>query len=179
MTRKANYYSKIRESHMLALTIIILGSFFLIPLKAIAASEKVNFSGEWTFNKAKSNTAIHQVIFLGAFKLLQKGNELTIERLSMNRDGQEMKSTEKYTLDGKECENTTRNRTRKSIVTWSEDGNSITISSKMVFDRNGQTMEIKIIEIWKLEDGGKSLSIESSHSTPMGERKATLIYDKQ
>lgn len=178
MTRKANYYSKIGEGHLQVLTIILLGSFFLIPLKAIAASEKVNFSGEWTFNKAKSNLGEGRFRTSLKLTILQKGNELTIERLSMNRDGQEMKSTEKYTLDGKECENTTRNRTRKSIVTWSEDGNSITISSKMVFDRNGQTMEIKIVETWKLEDGGKSMSIESSHLTPMGERKATLIYDK-
>jgi len=48
----------------------------------------------------------------------------------------------------------------------------------MVFDRDGETMEMKSVEQWKLSDGGKILSIDSSSSTPRGERKATMVYDK-
>ncbi|GAI54435.1 unnamed protein product, partial [marine sediment metagenome] len=108
----------------------------------------------------------------------QEGNNLTIERLRTGRDGQEMKSTEKMTLDGKESENTAGRGTRKLAVTWSDDGKTLTIKSTMAFERDGETMEMKSTELWKLTDGGKILSIESSFSTQMGERKATFVYDK-
>ena len=164
---------------MQVLTIAFLVSFFLVPMNSYAQSGKVNFSGEWSFNESKSNMGEGRFQTSLKLTIKQEGNNLTIERLQTGRDGQEMKLTQKLTLDGKESENTTRRGTRKSAVTWSDDGKSLTIKSKMVFDRGGEIMEMKSIEQWKMTDGGKILSIESSSSTPRGERKATMVYDKK
>lgn len=179
MKQKQSLYPNFLKNPVKVLTITFLVSFFLIPMGSYAQDGKVNFSGEWSFNESKSNMGEGR--FRGASSKLtikQEGNDLTIERLRTGRDGQEMKSTQKLTLDGKESENTTGMGTRKSAATWSDDGKTLTIKSTMVFDRGGETMEIKSIELWKLTDGGKNLSIESASSTPMGERKATLVYDK-
>ena len=178
MKQKQSAYPDFLRNSVQLLTIAFLVSFFLIPMGSYAQSGKVNFSGEWSFNESKSN--IGEGRFQTSLKLIinQEGNNLTIERLQTGRDGQEMKITQKLTLDGKESKNTTRRGTRKSVVTWSDDGKALTIKSTMVFDRGGETFEMKSIELWKLTDGGKILSIESSSSTPMGERKATLVYDK-
>ena len=179
MKQKQRSYPKRWRNPIQVLTIAFLVSFFLISMGSYAQGGKVNFSGEWSFNESKSNMGEGR--FRGASSKLtikQEGNNLTIERLRRGREGQEMKSTEKLTLDGKESENTAGRGTRKSAATWSDDGKTLTIKSTMVFDRGGETMEMKSIELWKLTDGGKILSIESSSSTPMGERKATLVYDK-
>ena len=94
-------------------------------------------------------------------------------------DGQEMKMTGKYTLDGKECENSGfMDSKTKSTVKWSADKKSITIASSTIFNMNGDSMEMKGTEIWKLE-GDKTLKIETTNSMPDGEMKTSLVYDKK
>ena len=178
MKQKQSLYPNFLRNSVQVFTIAFLVSFFLVPMSSYAQSGKVNFSGEWSFNEAKSN--IGEGRFMASLKLTvkQDGNNLTIERLRTGRDGQERKSTQELTLDGKESEYNAGRGTRKSTVTWSDDGLALTIKSTMVFDRNGETMEMKSVEQWKLSDGGKILSIDSSSSTPRGERKATMVYDK-
>lgn len=162
----------------------ILYLLFLVvlitPSEVFAQNGKVDFSGEWIINETKSNLGD----FGGrgasqALAITHSGIHLTIERTGIGRDGQETINVEKLTLDGKQCENTTNNRTRKSTATWSDDGKALTINSVMAFNRQGQTMEMKSKEVWTLKDGGKTLTIDSSSSTPRGERKTALVYDKK
>ena len=54
--------------------------------------------------------------------------------------------SEKYTLDGKESVNPIFNTTKKSTATWSADKKSLTVSSVMVFEMNGERMRIKLLK---------------------------------
>jgi len=176
MKQKQSAYPNFWRNPVRVLTIAVLVSFS-VNINLFAQKGKVDFSGEWSFNESKSNMGEGR--FQTSLMLIkQEGNNLTIERLQKGRDGQEMKVTQKLTLDGKESKYTAGRGTRKSTVTWSDDGMALTVKSTMVFDRNGETMEMKSVEQWKLSEGGKILSIESSSSTPRGERKATMVYDK-
>ena len=87
--------------------------------------------------------------------------------------------TDELTLDGKEVENKTENRTTKTTAVWSDDGGSLTIKSDMVMSRQGQTFEMKSVEIWQLSEDGKTLTIQSNSSSSRGDRSATLVYDKK
>ena len=49
----------------------------------------------------------------------------------------------------------------------------------MVFERDGEQMEIKIVEKYQLAEADKNLSIESLVTSSRGERKAKLVYDKK
>jgi len=144
---------------------LFLGAFLLFSSATFA--QKVNFSGTWTFNEDKSELGEGR-FRRAATKLTikQEGNNMSIERVSQRRDG-------------KECENPAFNTTRKSTVTWSEDGKSLTIASTMVFEREGQETEMKSSEILTLTDNGKSLSISSTSMSPRGEMKRTYVYDKE
>ncbi|MCD6565436.1 MAG: hypothetical protein J7K53_05790 [Bacteroidales bacterium] len=178
MKQKQSLYPNFLRNSVQLFTIAFLVSF-LVNMNSFAQEGKVDFSGEWFFNESKSDMGEGR--FQTSLKLTvkQEGNNLTIERLQTGRDGQEMKITQKLTLDGKESKNTARRGTRKSTATWSDNGKTLTIKSTMAFDRGGETMEMKSVDQWKLSGGGKILSIESSSSTPRGERKATMVYDKK
>ncbi len=154
--------------------------FLMIAYNTFAGDEKSNFSGEWALNNEKSDLGEGRFRRAAAkLTIQQEGNNLSIERLSRRQSGEEFVTTEKLTLDGKECENTTfGDRVRKSIANWSEDGKVLTITSTMVFEREGEQMGIKTIEIWKLTEEGNSLSINYTSSSPRGERKQMLVYDK-
>jgi len=150
----------------------------LILISSFAGFAQSNFSGTWALNESKSNLGEGPRMGGGNMVVTQSGNNLSVERTMQGPDG-ETKMTDKYTLDGKVSENPMFNSSRKSTVTWSADKSSITIASTMVFDMGGETMETKTSETWKLADGGKGLTVESSFSTPNGDMKSISYYDKK
>jgi hypothetical protein len=160
--------------------LILVGLFMLFCVQVSAQNGTVNFSGNWALNESKSKLGD------GPFKMAastlsvkQDGNYLSIDRTMIGPDGQEMKMTGKYTLDGKVCENSgMMDMKTKSTVIWSVDKKSITIASVTIFNMNGDNMEMKSSEIWKLE-GDKTLKIEATNDTPEGEMKTSLVYDRK
>jgi len=66
----------------------------------------------------------------------------------------------------------------KSTATWSADGKSLTITTKMAFERDGQSMEFTTTEVWTLNSPA-SLTIVSKRNTPNGEVTTKMAYDKK
>jgi len=151
----------------------------LIPTASFGQGA-ANFSGSWTFNESKSNLGegggrmVSQTL-----AIVQDAATFSLERAFTGQDGTERKMSEKYTLDGKESVNPVFNTTKKSTAAWSADKKSLTVSSVMVFEMNGEKNEIKTVEFYKLSDGDKALTIDSQSVSSMGERKTTLVYDKK
>lgn len=171
-------YLKLHRIAIPVYVFILLGASMLISSETIA--QKPNFSGTWGLNEDKSELG-ERGMRGAAVKLVitQEGNNMSMDKTTRRQSGEENTSAEKYTLDGKECENPSFNRPKKSTVNWSEDGKSLTIKSTTVFERDGQETEINTIEIFKLSADGKSLSIDYTSKSPRGERKNTFVYDKQ
>jgi hypothetical protein len=149
-------------------------------LSAATYAQSANFSGSWAYNESKSKLGE------GGFRMIsqkltitQNENSFTLERSFTGQDGTERKSNETYTLDGKESVNPVFNTSKKSIATWSADKKSLTVASVMVLEMNGDKMEIKTTEIYSLNDANKSLSLNSHSTSSMGDRTATLVYDKK
>jgi hypothetical protein len=158
---------------------LVIASFFILS-STVTFAQKANFAGSWNYIAEKS-TVPEGGFRLVASKITATQDELTLntEKVSKGRDGEDRITKDIITLDGKECENVVFGDVkRKSIATWSADGKSLTISSVMIFDRNGDKMEIKSSEVWKLSDDKSKLTLESSATTPNGEMKATLVYEK-
>lgn len=148
--------------------VLSLAAAFICSL----AMAQTDLSGSWKLNAEKSK----QGEFSFAPKelvLVQKDNNLSVESLS-SFQGQERKSTEKYTLDGKECVNAgMMNTERKSTATWSEDKTTLKIVSKMAFQDQTFTTQ----ETYKLNAG--TLVVESSMTMQDREMKETRVYDKK
>ncbi len=142
---------------------------------------QVNFSGSWAFNESKSNFGESQFRFAATSMVVtQDASTISVESTMPSRDGGEMKTSARYTLDGKVSENPMFNTTRKSTVAWSPDKTSMIIASTMSFEMNGETREMKSTDTWKLAEDGKVLMIESVRSgRDGGEMKTTVAYDKK
>jgi len=106
----------------------------------------------------------------GSFTVTQDAATLTQTRTG--QDGTE-RST-KYALDGKETVNTFGQGESKPTATWSADGKSLTIVTKMNFDGNERTTSA----VWSLVDAN-TLSIVSTRQGQNGEVKTTMIYNKK
>ena len=169
-----------KNKRLIYLSISLVITFNLL-ISAVSFSQgAANFSGSWAFNESKSNLGE------GGFRMISQKLTITqddksfkLDRSFTGQDGEERKTAETYTLDGKESVNPVFNTTKKSTAAWSADKKSLTVSSVMVFEMNGEKNEIKTVEVYKLADGDKTLSIDSQSTSSMGERKAIMVYDKK
>jgi hypothetical protein len=155
--------------------------FLAMQLSTVQAQTgKMNFTGTWAFNESKSTAAEGGFRFAPSMMVVtQDGNNLTVERTSVRPGGEDFKSTDKFTLDGKECVNPMFNSSRKSMVKWSEDGKVLAFSHTMTFERDGNSQEFKTSEIWKYNETDKTLTVETSFAGPDGEMKTANVYDKK
>ena len=139
-----------------------------------AASQTVNFSGSFKLNTSKSKLNQEFSMAPKEIIIIQNGNDLNVEKHSSFQD-QDFIIKDKFTLDGKECINPGWQETqKKSIAVWSDDKNSLKITSKFPMNDGG---EMVIIEIYKMD--GINMIIESSASSSFGDMSETIVYDKQ
>jgi hypothetical protein len=171
---------RLKKIHLFRLFSLTIMMAFVTPVISDAQAGKTNFSGTWTLNAEKSTPAQGRGQMMGGGNVIvkQEGNLLTVERTRNNQNGEATTITMKYTLDGKESVNTTPRGTSKAVATWSADGRTLTINSTRTIERDGSTMEMKSTEVWTLS-GDKVLTVQTTATTPNGERKSTLVYDKK
>ncbi len=141
--------------------------------------DRVNFSGEWKLNEGKSELGDFGSRFAArTIKVDQKQDSITISRTAPSFNGGDATTTETLSFDGKESETTVfGGAKKKSAAKWSDDGQTLTISSTIAFERNGQSSEFKSTETWTLTKEG-SLSLVTASSSPRGETTTKGIYDK-
>ena len=141
---------------------------------------QTNFSGSWAFNQSKSVLGEGPMMSPTSMTVTQTADIISTDAVQPSFDGSEMKMSNKYTLDGKESANTgMMNSSVKTKVTWSDDKKELRFANAIVFDMNGDKMEIKSNDAWRLSDDGKTLTVKSVSSSPMGDSNLTLVYDKK
>lgn len=148
--------------------------FAALLLSAAVAGQGLDFNGSWKLNSDKSKLNAEFSFAPKEVTITQAGNDLTIEKHSSFQD-QEFVTTDKLTLDSKECINPGFMDTqKKSTCTWSDDKASLKIISKMSIGDGG---DMTITEVYKM-DGG-NMVIESSASSSYGDLNETMVYDKK
>jgi len=170
-----------RTRHLLIVTLVLLVAGVLA-----AQDAKVDFSGTWTMNADKSDFGDGGGgrggrgggRMGGGSKMVVelKDNLLTMERFMTNRDGEEMSTVYKYTLDGKECDNSSEWRSEVAKATWSKDGKKLTIISTMTMSRGDREFTMDSESVWSMQ--GDNLVIESVRSTPRGDMESKMVYDR-
>lgn len=162
-------------------TMFVIGAAIFCLCTSATMLFVVNFSGDWKLNESKSEIGQFGRGAARAIKVVSSdANGIVIERTSTNRDGEAVVRKENLTFDGKEFETTGGfgNSKRKLKAKWSADGNAMIIDAVTIVDRDGQTMEIKQSETWKLSADGNTLTIESSSTFGDNTNTQKLVYEK-
>lgn len=148
--------------------ILVLSAIFF----ATVLFAQTDFSGTWALNTAKSKLG-ERSFAPKSVTIVQTKADMSIETRS-EFNGEERVRKSKYTLDGKECTNKGfRDMDIKSTAVWSPDNKSLTVTSKVSMDNGDMTMKA----VYKMD--GSNLVIESSSSSPMGDRSETQVFDKK
>ncbi len=149
--------------------------FFLAAIVvSVTVSAQVDLSGSWKLNSSKSKLGEQFSMAPKEIILVQKGNDLSVERHS-EWQGQEFTTNDKFTLDGKECVNPGMMDTqKKSTAVWAADKKSLKVISKIPMQDGG---EISITEVYKMD--GANMVIEMNSSSSFGDMAETQVYDKK
>lgn len=185
------------ERNVLSCLIILLAGviYFAVQAQQKNGAHRANFSGEWKLNKSKSELVgqFPLCIFGGdrmrskTMKIAEYKDFLTVDVASSSPDGALATRQEKLIFDGKEREATYVGSPRdKSTARWSDDGQTMIVNSARTMtdpvrpiNINGETADIKVTEVWKLINNGKSISVQVKSHSNSGENTMKLIYDKQ
>jgi hypothetical protein len=158
----------------------VLLAFTMIVCSFLSANaQRASFSGEWKLDASKSELGEFSSRVPLSIKASQKDDAITVTKTTPGFNGGEpMTTTVTLTYDGKVVESEGfGGAKRKSTAKWSDDGKTLTISSNMVLERDGQSFEIKSTENWTLTKDGW-LSIVTNSSTPRGEMTIKAVYTK-
>jgi hypothetical protein len=151
---------------------LIIFAALLFSTSAIA--QVPDLSGSWKLNSEKSKLNAEFSFAPKEIKITQAGNDFTVEKHSSFQD-QEFVTTDKLTLDGKECINTGFQDTqKKSTAIWSDDKTSLKIISKMSIGDGG---DMTTTEVYKMD--GSNIVLESLASSSFGDLNETIVYDKK
>ena len=142
--------------------------YWLLPILAISfnsfGQNPAEFSGKWIFNNGKSSS-----IYAGmasVMVLTQTGDEINIEITQVQGDTEPTSLSEKYIIG------TTLKVKNTTITTsWTEDKQSFSI-----LEVKG---DARVLKVYSLNEGGKTLEVKSDENLPAGFiRHTVMIYNK-
>jgi len=152
--------------------IIFLIAALLVSV--LVSAQGIDFSGNWKLNKTASKLNDQFSMAPKDIIVVQTGNDFDIEKHS-SFQGNDFTIKDKLTLDGKECINPGwQDSQKKSTAVWSDDKQSLKITTKFPMGDSG---EMTIIEIYKMDSS--NLVVETSASSSFGDVAETLVFDKQ
>ena len=156
--------------------VFFLTLFFILVAQA---DEKANFAGEWSFNRAKSEFGEGGDRFVPVRLVVTQNDTLMlVERTYQREYDNDFVDTLKFTLDGKENYSEFWRAPRTITATWSENGQLLTIITKITFRRDNETSDMTSTEMWRLIENGSVLSRDFAINGPMGTLKATYIFTR-
>ena len=180
---------KNKRNALLCLIILLLGSIYLhVQAQKKESVYRASFYGEWKLNTSKSEgiEKFPQCIFGNdrmrskALKITENQNFITLETANLSPKGALVTRKDKLVFDGKERDATfVGNPREESTARWSDHGQSITVNSVRTMPFNIEPAGVKVTEVWKLINDGKSISIQVKSRSTSGENTMVLVYDKQ
>jgi hypothetical protein len=179
---------KNKKSVLFSLIILLTGViYFAVQAQHENDTHRATFSGQWKLNEAKSGIQNFPVCILGEgdrirskrMRIAEKKTFLLVESTSSTSDGSPITRQEKLTFDDKESRTTVVGWPREmSTAKLSNDGQTMTVNFSKSFAKSGAKADFKVTEVWRLINGGKSISIHVNSTSTAGERAMTLVYDK-
>jgi hypothetical protein len=138
-----------------------------------------DFSGTWVLDEDRSDFGKNGSGMAPArLDVSEHGNELEIKTTRVVEYADDEVTDEKLTLDGAESQSQFMGSPRVTKARISASGDQITLESVVTFTWGGGSKRTSK-DVWRLLDGGKTLSIQSHTSSFRGEQDQTMIFEKR
>jgi hypothetical protein len=152
----------------------LMSTLFVIAAAAgmAMAADKPDFSGDWKLDADKSTFGPMPPPSSMTRKIDHKDPAMTVDEARVSEQG-DMKTTMKYSTDGKETTNSMMGNDVKSTAVW--EGKTLVIKSAANFGGS----DFKLTDKWTLGEDGKTLTDVLAISGPPGDFEMTFVLVKQ
>ena len=151
-----------------------------VGLPLLSLSKPADFSGEWVLDEAKSSFgAMGAGNSAARLKITQDDNGISLQKTFIEEWRDNRLTDEKIKFDGSESQSEFMGLARVSTAGMSAGRDTLTVNSKVSFNRGGQITQMLSTEVWSLQGHGKELCITQTSDSPQGKRKTIIVYDKQ
>lgn len=143
------------------------------------ASRPPDFSGNWVLKEEQSSLGHTGAGSVAArLDVAHHGSALTIRSTRIVEYDEDQVSEEQLTVDGSEVKSTFLNSPRITTAQWDPTGRRLLIRAitQPVWGPPGARFTVS--DEWHYRDGGQ-LVVERIASTPRGEQKQQLVYDRR
>ena len=149
-------------------SIFIMLAFVVAVFFSVSAHAAPDFSGTWVLDISKSDTGISNPAAKAKMQKVTLVIKQTATKLTIQRSSGDIAT---YNLDGSESVNTLPGGGQtKTTLKWSGD----TLVGKTTSSAGGSMTDVR-----SLSANGKEMILKVTTQLPSGERKQTLIYNKQ
>ena len=151
-----------------------LAPIFLTLLAAggLLAADHPDFSGNFKLNTEKSDFGQMPKPDKADYVITHKDPDMKVKTSMVTQMG-EMNTETNMTTDGKEFTNSAYGMDIKGTAKW--DGAILVVSQKMSM----QGQDMAITTKWSLSADGKTITQDTSMSTPQGDMTFKAVLDKQ
>ena len=158
-------------------TLFILFILLIITSSVPVIGQQVDFSGEWILNKEKTVLSDNPV-FLSRVSIKLKSDSLLTTRVYENENGEEYPFEENLSLDGKEYKIVIYDMPRTAKASRSNTDGSFIIESTTTFYGDNGEEDFTTKETWKMDNEGKTLTIDFTNKISGNETVGTNYYSK-
>lgn len=151
----------------------------IIDMPPLPLTPPADFSGDWVFNEEKSkldNFGMNNLA--NRLEVIQDDDQLSLKRTYIDEWSDPRITDDKLPLNGVDVKPSMRSQNTINAK-LSAKSDSLHIHSKTVVKFGGQSFSIITNEAWGLQNSGKELSIIQTSTTPRGERKVVVVYDRE
>ena len=151
-----------------------------LNLPLLTLNKPADFTGEWLFNEDKSvldNSGTGNLPY--KLKVAQDENIINIKKMFMEEWEDDRITEEQLGLNGDVSKSEFFGSPRTTSANLAAGHDTLNIKSNVTFNHNGQTTQMNTSEAWSLQNNGKVLSIIQISVSPAGEKKLTLVFDRQ
>lgn len=152
------------------------------PAIDLHAQIPADFSGTWNLDLSRSTD--FPDLISSIISIVQKGNELNINRTYQIKNQETMTNSFRYII-GREIKTTTKTGSMTTTSFWSTDKQSFSITEALLSNNNSAKQEYKRTTTYSLTVKGEILNVNSDDILPQGSLTQTnmkyidLIYTKQ
>jgi mannan endo-1,4-beta-mannosidase len=143
-------------------------------------TKAADFTGSWVLDEDKSDLGQMGAGSAPArLDVAQSPNAISIKTTRVVEYAEDQTSEETFTLDGAESKSEFMNSPRLTKARLTPAGDAAVFDSVIAFTWGAPGSKMMMTDTWKLLEGGKELSIERSVSSPRGNQKLTMVFDKR
>ena len=159
----------------------LISSLGVLVFSGVIALAQANFAGTWVLD-AKRSQGIPEGVEM-TMTVKQDGNRIQIETNITSPQGQQT-IPDLYVLDGKETDYTppvigSGSGKGKRTAKWSADKSALESSESATITTPEGDGTITATRKWTLSPDGKTLTIDVTMNTPMGEQISKRVYTKK